>query len=171
MDYGICVCGLNGSGKTTLAKALAKKINFKCMDIEDYYFTRSSNPYKNARTRHEVELMLLEDIQNNPKFVFSAVNGNISSEINKKYKLVIYLYAPTDIRMKRIRQRAFDKFGDRVLPGGDMYDQEEEFFQFVSQRTPHVIEEWLNTLSCKVIYLDGTNNLHENIKAIISSLN
>ncbi|MBR6741473.1 MAG: AAA family ATPase, partial [Clostridia bacterium] len=37
MKYGICICGLNGSGKTTLASALAKKLNFKHMDVEDYY--------------------------------------------------------------------------------------------------------------------------------------
>ena len=38
MKCGICVCGLNGSGKTTLAGALAKELNFKHMDIEQYYF-------------------------------------------------------------------------------------------------------------------------------------
>ena len=41
---------------------------------------------------------------------------------------MVYLDVPLDMRMKRIRQRAIDKFGDRVLPGGDMYEQEESFF-------------------------------------------
>ena len=55
MKCGICVCGLNGSGKTTLAGALAKKINFIHMDIEQYYFTSTHNPYASSRTREEVE--------------------------------------------------------------------------------------------------------------------
>ena len=38
---------------------------------------------------------------------------------------------PLDIRMERVQQRAFDKFGSRVLEGGDMYEQEQKLFEFV----------------------------------------
>ena len=106
MKYGICVCGLNGSGKTTLADVLAEELNFKHMDIEQYYFTSTDNPYASSRTREEVERLLLADIEQNPCFVFSAVNGDMIPEINKNYSLVVYLDVPLDMRMKRIRQRA-----------------------------------------------------------------
>ena len=105
--------------------------------------------------------MLLEDIKNNPCFVFSAVNGNMTPEINENYTLVVYLDVPLDVRMKRIRQRAIDKFGDRVLPGGDMYEQEEKFFAFAEKRTPEKIEDWLKTLSHKAIRLDGTKPIRK----------
>ena len=170
MQYGICVCGLNGSGKTTLGAALAEKLGFKHMDVENYYFTRTDNPYASARTREEVEVLLLEDIKQNPCFVFSAVNGNMNQEINSRYDLVVYLEVPQEIRMKRIRQRAFDKFGDRVLPGGDMYEQEEKFFAFAKKRTPEKIESWLDTLLCKVLYLDGTNDIEDNVGRIIAEM-
>lgn len=163
---GICVCGLNGSGKTTFAEALAKELNVKHMDIEQYYFTSADNPYASSRTREEVERLLLEDMNQNPDFVFSAVNGNMNSEINEKYSLVVYLDAPLDIRMKRIKQRAVEKFGDRVLFGGDMYEQEEKFFAFAQKRTPDKIEDWLNTVSCKVIRLDGTKSIQENVEFV-----
>ena len=163
---GICVCGLNGSGKTTFAEALAKELNVKHMDIEQYYFTSADSPYASSRTREEVERLLLEDMNQNPDFVFSAVNGNMNSEINEKYSLVVYLDAPLDIRMKRIRQRAVEKFGDRVLFGGDMYEQEEKFFAFAQKRTPDKIEDWLNTVSCKVIRLDGTKSIQENVEFV-----
>ena len=39
---GIIVCGLNGSGKSTLAKALAQRINYHLIDIEDIYFPEKS---------------------------------------------------------------------------------------------------------------------------------
>ncbi|MBQ4141019.1 MAG: AAA family ATPase [Clostridia bacterium] len=167
MQYGICICGLNGSGKTTLGAALAEKLGYKHMDVEDYYFTRTDNPYASARTRDEVEVLLLEDIKQNPCFVFSAVNGNMNSEINSCYDLVVYLEVPQEIRMKRIRQRAFDKFGDRVLPGGDMYEQEERFFEFAEKRSPEKIEEWLQTLTCRVVKLDGSKPIEDNIKVLI----
>ena len=171
MKYGICVCGLNGSGKTTFGAALAKKLNFKHMDIENYYFTQTDNPYASARSREEVEVLLLEDVRNNPCFVFSAVNGNMNHEINSCYDLVVYLEVPQEIRMKRIRLRAFDKFGDRVLPGGDMYEQEEKFFEFAQKRTPAKIECWLQTLTCRVVRLDGSKPVKDNIKALIEQIN
>ncbi len=170
MKCGICVCGLNGSGKTTLAEALAKELNFKHMDIEQYYFTSTDNPYASSRTREEVEQLLLTDIKQNPCFVFSAVNGDMTPEINENYTLAVYLNVPLDMRMKRIRQRAIDKFGDRVLPGGDMYEQEEQFFSYAEKRTPEKIEKWLKTLSCKVIRLDGTRPKQENVELIKSLL-
>ena len=166
MRSGICVCGLNGSGKTTLADTLAKELIFKHMDVEQYYFTSTDNPYSSSRTREEVEHLLLEDIKQNPCFVFSAVNGDMNREINENFTLVVCLDVPVDIRMKRIRQRAIDKFGDRVLPGGDMYEQEERFFAYAEKRTPDKIEDWLKTISCKVIRLDGTKPIQENVEII-----
>lgn len=171
MQYGICICGLNGSGKTTLGAALAEKLGFKHMDVEDYYFTRTDNPYASARTREEVEELLLEDIKQNPCFVFSAVNGNMNEEINSCYDLVVYLEVPLELRMKRIRQRAYENFGDRVLPGGDMHEQEENFFAFAEKRSPEKIEAWLHTLMCRVVRLDGSKPVKDNIKALIERIN
>ncbi len=171
MKYGICICGLNGSGKTTLGAALARELNYKHMDVENYYFTSSDNPYASARTREEVEVLLLEDIRQNPSFVFSAVNGNMNHDINSRYDLVVYLEVPQEIRMKRIRQRAVDKFGDRVLPGGDMYEQEEKFFEFAEKRSPDKIEAWLDTLKCRIIRLDGTKAVYDNVNTLIERIN
>ena len=170
MKCGICVCGLNGSGKTTLANALAKELNFKHMDVETYYFSATDNSYSSPRTREEVEKLLLEDIKKNPCFVFSAVNGNMASDINEHYDLIIYLEVPLKVRMERIRQRAIEKFGDRVLPGGDLYEQEEKFFQYAEKRAPDKIENWLTTFPCNILRLDGTKPLQENVRMIKSLL-
>lgn len=169
-NFGICVCGLNGCGKTTFAGALAEELNFKHMDIEDYYFVPSEIPYSVSRNREEVEQLLLSDMQNNPRFVFSAVDGNIISEISSKYNLVIYFYAPLDVRMERIKKRAFDKFGHRILFGGDMYEQEQNFFKFVSKRDTSSVEAWLETVSCPVIRLNGIQSIEDNVRVIINSL-
>ena len=170
MKYGICVCGLNGSGKTTLAEALAKELNFKHMDVEQYYFASTDQPYSSSKSREEVEGLLLEDIKQNPCFVFSAVNGDMTEEINSYYNMVIYLDVPLDVRMTRIRQRAIDQFGDRVLVGGDMYEQEEAFFAYAEKKNPEKIENWLKRVACQVIHLDGTKPTHENVRIIKSLL-
>ena len=53
---------------------------------------------------------------------------------------------------------------------GDMYEQEEKFFAFAEKRTPEKIEDWLKTLSHKVIRLDGTKPIQENVELIKSLL-
>lgn len=167
-DFGICVCGLNGSGKTTLAKALSQKINFCHFDVEDYYFdSKSGVPYAQARTREQVEELLMNDIQKHPQFVFSAVNGDFNDAVTSKYKLVIYLSVPHAERMRRIKQRAYNKFGDRVLEGGDMYEQEQNFFRSCAERSDEKIINWLDTLSCCVLRLDGTDTVQNNIEKIV----
>ena len=53
---GIIICGLNGTGKSTLGKALAEKLHFHFIDIENLYFPKT-NPnyiYASPRTRKEV---------------------------------------------------------------------------------------------------------------------
>ena len=43
MVRGIAIMGLNGCGKSTLAHAIAKKLGFYEMDVEDYYFPEQKN--------------------------------------------------------------------------------------------------------------------------------
>lgn len=169
--FGICICGLNGSGKTTLGKALSQKTNFRHLDTEDFYFDKSNgNPYSASRTRDQVEDILFEEIQKHPQFIFTAVNGDFGKRITPAYKLVIYLAVPLDERMRRVKQRALDKFGDRVLEGGDMYEQEQKFFDFCAGRSDEKIIKWIETLSCPVLFLDGTKSTDSNIEIILKQL-
>ena len=162
MTGGIVICGANGCGKTTLAKALAERLGCKHMDIEDYCFEKSDNPYAKARTEEEARALMLSDIRKHGRYVLSCAGGDMGEAINATYRCVVYLSVPLDIRMRRVRQRAVDKFGTRVLPGGDMYEQEQRFFDYVAARSMEKTEEWLKTLPCPVIYADGTKPIEEN---------
>ena len=167
---GILICGLNGSGKTTLGHALSAAIGSRHLDIEQYYFTDPTRPYAASRTREEVSALLKADIRSDPSFVFSAVNGDFDAEITASYRLVVFLDASLDVRMERVRRRAYEKFGDRILPGGDMYEEEERFFDFVKHRSTDRIERFLNSLSCTVLRLDGTDPIDAHIERIREAL-
>lgn len=163
---GIAIVGGNGSGKTTLGKALAKEIGYKHMDVEDYYFKPSDIPYSNSRTREEVKELLQLDMKKYKKFILSSVNCDYGNEINNYYNCVIYIHVPLDIRMNRVKQRSFEQFGNRILKGGDMYEQEQEFFQYVASRTLDKTNVWLQSITCPVIHIDGTESIESNIKRI-----
>lgn len=163
---GIIIFGLNGAGKSTVGRALADRLGYKNMDIEDYYFDDCAIPYSNPRDRGDVILHMLADIRKNGPFVISAVDGELGVEITSMYKLAVYIEAPRDIRLERIKRRAYRRFGSRVLEGGDMYEREREFYEFAAARTSDRLDEWSKTLSCPIIRIDGTKPVEENIEFI-----
>lgn len=152
----ILIFGANGSGKSTLGRMLAGKLNYKYMDVEDYYFPPSDIPYSVSRTKEEVIKLMLADTEKHPCFVLSAVTGDFGNEIMSKFDLAVWLSAPRGIRIDRIRQRAVDKFGDRVLEGGDMYVSNRKFIDFAANRPLDTIDAFREKLTCPVITLDGT---------------
>jgi 2,3-bisphosphoglycerate-dependent phosphoglycerate mutase len=163
---GILVCGLNGAGKTTLARELAQLLGYKHMDIEDYYFLPSDIPYTRSRTREECISLMLADMEKHPNFVLSAVIGNFGEEVIKRFDLAIIACAPLDVRLARALKRDFDRFGNRALEGGDLYEQQFEFHNKVAARPADYTEQWVKTLSCSVFRIDATRDVQETAKEI-----
>ena len=77
---------------------------------------------------------------------------------------------PKDIRIQRVKKRSFQKFGNRMLLGGDLYEQEERFFDLVKSRPENTVEEWVQCLKCPIIRIDGTKHIEENIDFIMNQI-
>jgi adenylate kinase family enzyme len=163
---GILICGLNGAGKTTLARELARMLGYKHMDAEDYYFLSSDVPYTRSRRWDEYTALMLADMEIHPKFVFSSVRGDFGDEIIRCFDLVVLIDVPKEIRLARIVKRAIDQFGERVLSGGDMHEEQEQFHTFAASRPEDYTEQWVKTLSCPVIRIDGTRDYHDTVREI-----
>ena len=159
---GILIFGPNGSGKTTLGRELARILGFRHMDIEEYYFEPSEIPYTAPRPLEKRLALMLADIEKRRGFVISSVTGDFGDIIPQYYGLAVYLSAPLALRMERIRRRAHDQHGDRVLKGGDMHEQEQAFFAWAAARDLSKIDQWAKTLACPVIYVDGAKDWRVN---------
>lgn len=169
---GIVICGLNGTGKSTLGKALAEKLHFHFIDIEDLYFpkTNANYIYASPRTREDVVERLLYEIQTHENFILASVIGDYGEELYSFFQCGILLDVPRDIRLQRVRDRSFQKFGNRMLSGGDLFEQEEKFFRFVESRNETIVEEWVKSLKCPVIRIDGTKPIDENTNFIMERM-
>lgn len=166
MPDGILICGANGSGKTTLGRELAHVLKWRRMDAEDYYFEESSIPYSKPRSKDAVIPRMIADIDRYGSFVLSSFTGDYGDTITAMYRLTVILSAPVDMRMERIRRRSLEQYGDRVLAGGDMYHQEQNFLKFAETRNLSILDDWIKTLNCPVIRLDGANAISENVQFI-----
>ncbi len=180
--YGIAIVGLNGSGKSTLAHAFARTYGYLEMDVEDYYFPHQSEsrrmlldglspdippdavPFALSKSREEVEKTILAHMCAHPKFVLSGVHLHWSTEILCRIRLVCRVHTPKEVRLCRIRDRDIRRFGERVLPGGDMYHRQCAFYEMAAGRDEDMVDDSIG--GYPVLELDGTMPVEENCQRI-----
>lgn len=172
MGNKIIVCGGNGAGKTTLGNALSVKLGYKFLDIEDYYFQKQNTDYiyDNPRTTEEVQKMLLNDFNKFDNFVFAAVKGNYNNEISDLFTHAVFISVSKEIRIKRVKERSYNKFGSRILYGGDLYYKEKSFIDMVNNRSDNYTLDWLNNVNIPIVKVDGTKPIDENVLIIQNKL-
>lgn len=169
---GIIICGMNGSGKSTLGRALAESLGWRFIDNEDLYFPKTdlAHPFAVERTRDEVERLLLEEVRRDERFVFAAVRGNYGEAVLPYYKAAVLVEVPRDIRLERVKARSYAKFGERMLPGGELYESERGFYDLIVARPEDYAARWLDTVEIPVLRVDGTRPVGENIAIIMEWL-
>jgi thymidylate kinase len=110
--------------------------------------------------------MLLSDMKKHGSFVVSGEISGWGDEFLTMFDLAVFLTAPKEIRMKRIENREYARWGNRVCEGGDMYESQKEFREFAATRDIGLLEKRALEYSCPILRVDGTQNLHETIKLI-----
>lgn len=165
---GLIICGMNGSGKSTLGRALAEHLGWRFIDNEDLYFPKTdpNHPYAVERTQAEVERLLLEEVRRDDYFVFTAVRGNYGEAVLPYYKAAVLVEVPRDIRLQRVRERSYCKFGARMMPGGDLYESEKRFYDLIAARPEDYATRWLETMEIPLLRVDGTKTVGENVAII-----
>ncbi len=171
---GILICGLNGAGKSTIGRSLAERMSYRFIDNEDLYFPKTDRSYAYSNPRSDAEAMrILEElIDNDDRFIFAAVKGSYGEKLLSRLDCVILVEAPKATRMERVKQRSAQKFGDRILPGGDLAQRENEWFNKVESRPEDLVLTWLADarLTCPIIRVDGTRPVEVNVASLLSVL-
>ena len=169
---GILICGLNGSGKSTLGKMLADRIGYEFIDNEDLYFPKADTEYSfsNPRSREEAVRLLEKKIDENSRFVFAAVKGDYGDKLIALLDHIVLIDVPKHVRSQRVRSRSFSKFGNRILPGGDLYEREGAWFSLTDSRPEDYTIKWLETVNCPMIRVDGTLPVQQNVDYLVSVL-
>ena len=113
----------------------------------------------------------MEDkISGSNRFIFAAVKGNYGDRLIALLDYIVLIEVPKQIRSNRVRNRSYQKFGDRILPGGDLYEKENKWFSIMDNRPDTYVTDWLETLDFPVIRIDGTLPVEKNVNYLVSVL-
>lgn len=172
MGHKILICGPNGAGKSTLGRALSAATGWKFRDAEDYFFPGKSpdSAYESPRPKSEVQAALMEDMQKYSDLIVASVTGSFGKDVIPRFTCAVYVRIPKALSSARVRARAYAQFGDRILPGGDLFAQENAFFEMVDRRPEDEVDRWLASAGLPFIELDGARTVSENIRSVMQHI-
>jgi ubiquinone/menaquinone biosynthesis C-methylase UbiE len=73
--------------------------------------------------------------------------------------------------MKRIANREYARWGDRVCKGGDMYESQKKFREFASTRDVGLLEQAASLYLCPILRIDSSKTPKENIDEVLTHIN
>lgn len=160
----IHVLGPSGAGVTTLGRRLSELLGFVHLDTDDYYwFTSDPEPYRRRRNPDHRRQLLRADLEAHRHCVLTGSICGWGDEFASQFDLLIYCYAPVDLRLSRIAQREIGRYGaDRLVEGGDLHGVYQKFLRWAADydnpendtlRSKKAELAWLLRQTGKVIYV------------------
>src|SRR5438874_6737147 len=128
----IHILGASGSGTTTLGRAFAERLQYPHFDTDDYFWVPTDPPYTQQRERPERAQLLMDDLTAHDAWVVSGSLYGWGDVAIPLFELVVFLWIPPDVRIARLHQREHGRFGERILPGRDMYEQSQQVFAWAA---------------------------------------
>ena len=179
MSKGILLFGAMGVGDTTLGKAVAEKLGYPHIDLDDYHWRWDTEiPYTVFRSREERIESIMAAVSAQPHFVMSGSMWSIRKTFEPFFDLAVFLTAPAKLRAERLCARSIARWGERVLPGGDMYESSQIYRDYracaeayeqdirpQACRLQH--EQWAEELPCPVLRLNGAGPIAENADLVV----
>lgn len=170
----INIFGSSGSGSTTLAKTIASEFEYKFIDVDDYLWQKTDPPFTKRNTNKIACKLITEELKDELPAVISGSLVGIADELKPRIDLFVYINLDKEIRIKRIKEREIVRFGKRVLPGGDLYEQHLSFLQWVSEyennpetqrsRRQHLL--WLDDVTKPVLKITDELTIEELLKLV-----
>lgn len=173
----IHITGAACSGTTTLGARLAEVLGVPHLDTDTYYWRPTDPPYTDKHPVAERLALLREAAGEGPWVVSGSLDG-WGDPLAKEADLIVFLTAPTALRLARLKSRERRRFGDRIGPGGDMEQIHASFLVWAAQyddagfagrsRLRH--ETWLADQAAPVLRLDATQPIETMTEQVLARL-
>ena len=175
MIHRIHILGASGSGTTTLGRTLAEHLQYPHFDTDNYFWVPTDPPYTQQRERTERQRLLMDDLTAQDSWVVSGSLCGWGDVAIPLFELVVFLWVPQEVRMGRLHLREQARFGERILPGGDMYESSQAFLAWAASydeggldiRSRRRHDQWLSTLPCLILCVEGEYTIEEQLAVLM----
>lgn len=162
---GIHILGAPGAGVSTLGRALARELDYRFLDTDDFHwFTDDALPYRRRRNPEHRRQLLGEALARDNRWVLSGALCGWGDVFIPQFQAAVHLWLPASVRLARIEERETARYGaERIGPGGDLHFVFEKFCTWAADydapeathlRSKNQEKAWLEALSCPVLRLE-----------------
>jgi adenylate kinase family enzyme len=164
----VLITGAPGSGTSTIGAALASCLQASFQEADELYWLPTDPPFQHKRPELErLELMLSRFAQHH-RLVVSGSVMNWGEQIEDGFDFIVFLQAPTSLRLERIEQREMRLFGQ----------VRRAFFEWAAQydtgsmagRSLARHNAWLAERQCVVLRLESTDPPSDLVQRIIGEM-
>jgi adenylate kinase family enzyme len=175
----IHVTGASGSGTTTLGHALSGRLAIPHFDSDDYYWIPTVPPYRIKRDKAVRDARIGEDIRTFDDWVWSGSSVSWQHGALDRISLCVFLTLPPEIRLGRLRTREEQRFrAQSHLSRCDFDKGSAEFLEWAARydnggvevRSLALHEQWMATLDCRVLRLDGDLTTAQRVNAVLDAI-
>ena len=171
----IHIMGASGSGTTTLGRALGERLDVPHLDTDSFFWMPTDPPFTTPREVPERLALVQAAMEGHAGWVLSGSALKWGTPLESLYDLIVFLRLDPTVRMDRIRRREEERYGARILPGGDMHETSRKFIDWsasydtagVEQRSLAAHEAWLLAQKAPVLRLDSASPVAELLEAVL----
>lgn len=170
------IFGAAGTGVTTLGKAMALYLDVPYFDSDLYFWQATVPPFTERRAPAERNAMISRELHAAPSWVLGGSVVNWGDGVFPPFDLIVFLWLPAEIRMPRLRQREYERYGSLLDTDAAMKERFDAFLAWaadydhntgIANRTLAAHEAWLAKQTAPVLQLREDRSTEERMEAIM----
>ncbi|MEM7375117.1 MAG: AAA family ATPase [Bacteroidota bacterium] len=174
----ILIFGASGSGTTTLAQELGKRLQWKTLDTDAYYWKKTHPPFQQKIPLHIRQEQLRADVESAQHVIVSGSLVSWGRYWETAFDLAVFLRIPHDIRMHRLLLREKSRYGEQLASDLDLQANSMAFLQWASHyddpefegRSIRQHEQWMKVLRCPVLRIEGDTSVKERLGLLLTQI-
>jgi adenylate kinase family enzyme len=157
---------------------LARQTGIPYFDSDDYYWEQSEPPFTIRRNPDKRNQYLQEALARSQHWILGGSVISWGEAWLSAFDLAVFVWTPSEIRLARLYQREYERYGDVIFNDPARRQQYLEFIQWASGyddntargRTLAAHEAWMQLLSCPVLALRDTASVAERAAVVLAEL-